>query len=81
MCVFEELYFNSNKSLKKHHLYPLLKFASCVYLEAYNRVKDKAKSYAKNEKWDKYSQVKRIQEEKKLIDVRDKAANKLIKEL
>jgi hypothetical protein len=81
MSVFEELFFSKSKTLMKYHLYPLLRFASCYYLEAFNKLKDKSKVFAKNEKWDKYSQVKRIQDEKKLIDIKDKAAGKMIREL
>lgn len=81
MSVFQEMYFNKFKSLSKYHLYPLLKFASCYYLEAFSKLKDKSRAFAKTEKWDKYSQVKRIQEEKKLTDIRDKAATKMIQEL
>jgi hypothetical protein len=81
MSIFEELYFNKEKTVTKFHLYPLLKFASCYYMEAYSKLKDKSRCYAKNEKYDKYSQVKRIQDEKKLTDIRDKAGAKMIKEM
>jgi hypothetical protein len=81
MSVFEEIFFNKLKTVSKFHLYPLVKFASCYYLEAFCKLKDKSRLYAKNEKWDKFSQVRRIQEEKKLTDIRDKAAAKMIKEM
>lgn len=81
MTIFEELYFNKEKTVSKFHLYPLLKFASSYYTEAYFKLKDKSRCLAKNEKYDKHSQVKRIQDERKLMDIRDKAGAKMIKEM
>jgi hypothetical protein len=81
MSIFEEMFFNRGKTVGKFHLYPLAKLASCYYLDLYTRLKDKARLYAKNPKWDKHSQAKRIQEEKKITDIREKAGAKMIKEL
>jgi hypothetical protein len=50
-------------------------------MEAYSKLKDKSRCFAKNEKYDKYSQVKRIQDERKLADIRDKAGAKMIKDM
>lgn len=50
-------------------------------MEVYSKLKDKSRTFAKNEKYDKYSQVKHIQEEKKITDIRDKAGGKMIKDM
>ena len=79
MSIFEEMFTDKGRTVSKFHLYPLAKFASCHYLEAYLKLKDKARIFAKNEKWDKYSQVKRIQEERKIKDICEKAGAKMLK--
>lgn len=75
------MYFNQSKTVTRYHLYPLLKFASCYYLEAFNKLKSKAYVYTKNERIDKYSQVKQIQDERNIRDIRDRAADKMIREM
>ncbi len=66
--------------MQKWHIYPLLKFASCYYIDVLSKCKTKARKYSYNSR---YPQIKFMEKWKKIRaeDIKNKTADKIEREL
>jgi hypothetical protein len=72
-AIFEFIYFEQSR-ISKFTLYIILKFVILFFLERYGKLKDRCRM---QEKTTKYNQLKATIDERKMVELRDKAQGKI----